>query len=108
MQPARTKVGMSVLLAEIPSSQLSAAPGGDTMPGHEARSVFIGCCTQIRNPLCPHPAVIHGMHPVCSGGLYRCVQYLNHAAASSPWQLISAKTGTLVGKQTDAGEFNKS
>lgn len=48
------------------------------------------------------------MNPVCSVGLYRCVQYLNLCAASSLQWPLSAMTGKHLGRQTDAGEFNKS
>lgn len=60
MQPDGTKVGMSILAAEIPSLQLSATPGGDTISGHEARrSLLTDYCTQITNPLCQHSAVMY-------------------------------------------------
>lgn len=60
MQPDGTKVGMSILAAEIPSLQLSATPGVDTVSGHKARrSLLTGYCTQITNPLCQHSAVMH-------------------------------------------------
>lgn len=64
MQPDGTALGHVYSGSSSPhtSAWLGATPGGDNISGHEGRrSIFIGYCTQITNPVSQHPAVIRGI-----------------------------------------------
>lgn len=70
-----TKVSMSVLLAEIPISKLSAAPGGDTMPGHKARrSMFVGSQSTSSSNTWHEPSVLSWIIQMCAVPKPLCCQ----------------------------------